>query len=224
MGIKPSSKILKRSGAILVAIGFIDLAILLYCTIGQIPYPSRFNLVAALAGVLLLGDNLRAATIVRWFAALGFGGVVAFIFAFPFIQPLDLTLTYLRLEPAAIVPSMVTAVLLVVVLFWLCCELGRKPVQAAMRAARVKPWDIGIAAVVGAVLVAGIAVAATLLLNSDDVAQVEALAQQRWGRDYSYHVSSLSATQGRRGTTIKGEITAWNDQEIRRIPINFQMP
>ncbi|MEM9089456.1 MAG: hypothetical protein AAGC93_12010 [Cyanobacteria bacterium P01_F01_bin.53] len=220
---KPSSKILKRCGAILVAFGFLDLAITLYCTINEILYPSKFSFIAAvIAGGALLADNLRAATFVRWFSALGFGGLLTFILTFPFLQPLDLTLTYLRLEPATILPGMVAAVVLLVVLFWVCCELGRKPVQAAMRAARIQPFDIGIAAVLGVLLVGGAVAAVTFLLNGEDVGRIEKLAQQRLGLEYQYHVSSLNVSQGSRGTKVEGVITAWNENEIKQIPINWE--
>lgn len=216
-----SSKIIKRSGAILATLGFIHLAVALYCTIQGISYPLAFSFFAVITGGILLGDNLRAATLARWIAAFGLGGLLVFTLALLFILPLDLILTYVRLQPVAVVPSMVGTIVMLGSLFWLCCELGRQPIESALRAARMKPYDIGIAAVVGAVLAAIVATFLGLLLNGESATRIESLAQQALQGAYHYQVTSLSVSKSNQGTAISGVITAWNENEIKQIPIEW---
>jgi hypothetical protein len=59
--------ILRRVGGVLVAIGLVDIAWMIYCIVHGISYRSSLNLFAVIAGVLLLRGSLRTAANVRWF-------------------------------------------------------------------------------------------------------------------------------------------------------------
>jgi len=217
----PASKILKRSGAVMATLGFVNLAVALYCTIQGIPYPLAFSFFAVITGGVLLSDNLRAASLVRWLAAFGFGGLLVFTLALLFILPLDLVSAYVRLQPATVLPSIVATVVMLGALFWLCCELGRRPIESALRAARIKPFDIGIAAVVGTLLAAALATFLGFVLNGEMATRIESLAQQRLQGDFQYQVTSISVSKRNGGTAVKGVITAWNEAEIKQIPIDW---
>lgn len=205
----------------MATIGFVNLAVALYCTIHGLPYPLAFSFFAVIAGGMLLGDNLRAAIFVRWLAAFGFGGLLAFTLGVLFVLPFDLVLTYVRLQPATVVPGMVGTAVMLGALFWLCCELGKRPIESALRAARIKPFDIGIAAVLGIVLAAILATFLGFLLNGKNAARIESLAQQRLEGGFQYQVTSLSVTKSTKGTAVSGVITAWSEDEIKQIPIDL---
>jgi hypothetical protein len=57
--------ILRKTGGVLLAVGLIDIAVMIYCIANQISYSSSFNIFAVVAGVFLLLGNLRAAGAVR---------------------------------------------------------------------------------------------------------------------------------------------------------------
>jgi hypothetical protein len=59
--------ILRRVGGVLVAVGLVDIAWMIYCIVHGISYRSSLNLFAVIAGVLLLRGSLRTAANVRWF-------------------------------------------------------------------------------------------------------------------------------------------------------------
>lgn len=221
MSNKPSSKIIKRSGVILAVIGFLHLAVTLYCTVNGIFYPLAFSFVGIITGGILLGDNLRAATLVRWLAAFSLGALIVVTLAVPFVLPLDLVVTYVRLQPADALPTMVGTAMMLGVLLWLCCELGKQPIESALRAARMKPYDIGIAAVLGTLLAAAPATFFGLALNGKSANRIESLAQQKLTAGYQYQVTSISISKSNRGTAVKGTITAWSESEIKQIPIDW---
>ena len=69
--------ILKRVGAVLLAVGLIDIAVMIYCIANRISYASSFSIFAVVAGIFLLRGSLRAASIVRRFAVFMLSGFVA---------------------------------------------------------------------------------------------------------------------------------------------------
>ena len=121
--------ILKRTGVVLLTVGLIDIAVMIYCIVNGISYSSSFNVFAVIAGIFLLRGSLRTASVVRWFAVFMFAAFVALLIAWPFIQPLGLTLTQLRLNPGASVAAIVFMAFVLSLLFWLARELGCKPIQ-----------------------------------------------------------------------------------------------
>ena len=85
--------ILKRAGAVLLVVGLIDVAVMIYCIINSVSYSSSFNILAVAAGIFLLRGNLRAASIIRWIAVFMFSAFSGLLLVWPFMQPIDLTLT-----------------------------------------------------------------------------------------------------------------------------------
>ena len=123
--------ILKRVGAVLLAVGLIDIAVMIYCIANRISYSSSFNIFAVVAGIFLLRGSLRAASIVRWFSVFMLSGFVALLIAWPLMQPVGLTLTQIRLNPRTSIATFAFLAFVLGLLFWLARELGREPVLAA---------------------------------------------------------------------------------------------
>jgi hypothetical protein len=57
--------ILKCVGGVLLIVGLVDIAVMIYCIANRISYSSSFNIFAVVAGIFLLRGNLRAASLVR---------------------------------------------------------------------------------------------------------------------------------------------------------------
>lgn len=214
--------ILKRVGTVLLVVGLVDIAVMIYCITNEISYSSSFNIFSVIAGVFLLRGSLRAASVVRWFAVFMFAALVALLIAWPFIQPLGLTLTQLRLNPGASVAAVALMAFVLSLLFWIARELGREPIQAARTSAGFKQRDMRIPAVFGVVLVVVMGIFLTLLLGGDSAQRAKSMAEQQVGPGYRFHLSSLNIAKNNRGTFVSGVVTAWNDKDIRNVPVHWE--
>jgi len=216
------ASILKRVGTILVVVGLIDIAVMIYCIANRISYSSSFNIFAVVAGVFLLRGSLRAASIVRWFSVFMLAAFLASILAWPFMQPVNLTLTQLRLNPGSSLATVAFMAFVLGLLFWLARELGRKPIQDARANAGKKERDMRIPAVAGVGLVVALAIVLPLMLNGETASHAKSIAEQQVGSGYRFHVSSLNVAKSNQGTFVSGVVTAWNDREIRDIPVHWE--
>jgi hypothetical protein len=217
------TSILKRVGAVLLAVGVIDIAVMIYCVANGISYSSSFNIFAVIAGIFLLRGSLRAASLVRWFAVFLLAGFLSLLIALPFLQPLDLTLTQLRLNPVAFLGTVVIGAFALCLLFWVSRELGRQPIQDALVSARFKRRDMRIpaAAGVGLVVVVGVFLMALLQLGGS-AEHAKSIAEQQVAAGYRFHVRSLSIVKNSQGKFFSGVVTAWNEKEIRNIPVHWE--
>lgn len=215
-------RILKRVGSVLVAVGLIDIAIMVYCVANSIAYSSSFNIFAVVAGIFLMRGSLRAASIVHWFALFMLAGFLALSVAWPFMQPFDLTLTQLRLNPGSDIAAVAFIAFVVALLFWLTRELNLKPIQAARAAAGLKDRNIRIPIAGGIGLVVFMALFMGQLLGGETAARAKSVAKQQLGSGFSYHVSSLNITKNSQGTFVDGVVTAWNHKEIKEVPVQWE--
>ena len=218
----PHASILNRTGTVLVVIGLLDIAVMIYCIVNRISYSSSFNIFAVIAGVFLLRGSLRAASIVRWLGVFMIAAFVALLLAWPLMQPIDLTLTQARLSPLSALTSLGLLVLVFALLSWLVRELGRTSVLEARAAEGRKSRDMRIPAVLGVGLVVLLVVFLTLLLGGESASKAKSLAEQNLGAGYRYHVSSMNIAKTSQGTIIRGVVTAWNEREIRNVPVTWE--
>ncbi|WP_426339439.1 hypothetical protein ACN9MZ_24470 [Pseudoduganella sp. S-14] len=199
--------ILKRAGMVLVVLGTCDL----------LAIRSGLFLLGAAAGIGLLFGSLHMASLVRWVAAFALCALGVMMLAWPLMQPVDLTLTQLRLQPR-VLPSLVTSATWLLLLHWLYRTLGAPAVLAARRAAGHKARHMGLAAASGAALSLMLCVALSLLLHGDVAERARRAAERQFGPDYRYHVAALKVD----GKRVEGLVTAWNGNEIRHIPVAWQ--
>lgn len=213
---------LKRVGGVLLVVGLIDIAAMIYCIANRMSYSSSFNIFAVVAGILLIRGSLRTASIVRWFALFMLSAFVALLVVLPFMQPASLMLTQLRLSPGTSFAIAAVMVFVLSLLFWVEKELGHQPVQAACASAGLKQRDMRIPVAVGVGLVVVMGVFIVFLLEGESAGRAKSLAAQKVGPGYHLHVSSLSIAMNDRGTSFSGVVTAWNDNEIRNIPVHWE--
>lgn len=214
--------ILKRTGKVLLTIGLLDIAVMIYCIANRVSYSSSFNIFAVIAGIFLLRGSLRAASIVRWFSTFMLSGLLALAFAWPFMQPIGLAVTQLRLSPVQSLVSLGFTAFVLGLLYWLRRELGSATIQQARTAAgrKVRDMRIPVAAGVGGVVL--LTVFLHLLLGGESAAKAAAIAEQQLGASYRYHVSSLNIATNSRGKFVAGIVTAWNNKEIRNVPVSWE--
>lgn len=214
--------ILKRVGTVVLAVGLIDIAVMIYCIANRISYSSSFNIFAVVAGIFLLRGSLRAASIIRWLAVFMLTTFLASLIAWSFMQPVALTLTQIRLNPGTSFSTFAFMAFVLGLLVWLIRELGREPVMVARANAGRKQPDmrIPVAAGVGLVIVIGIFMA--LVLGGETADRAKSMAEQQVGPGYRLHVSSLNIAKNNQGTFVSGVVTAWNDNEIRSVPVQWE--
>lgn len=214
--------ILKRAGGILLTVGLIDIAVMIYCIISGISYSSSFNIFAVIAGIFLLRGSLRAASLVRWLAVFMLSAFITLLIAFPFMQPVELTLAQFRLKPGASTATMALMTFVAGFLFWLARELGRNPIRDARASEGRNQRDMRIPVVVGVGLVFVGSIFSMSLLGGESGTRAKSMAEQQIGKGYSLHVTSLDIIKGNRGTFVSAVVTAWNDEEIKNIPVRWE--
>ena len=199
--------ILKRAGMVLVVLGTCDL----------LAIRSGFFLLGAAGGFGLLFGSLHVASLIRWLAAFGLCALGVMMLAWPLMQPVDLTLTQLKLQPR-ILPSLATSATWLLLLHWLYRTLSAPAVLAARLAAGHKPRHMGLAAASGVALSVLVCTTLSSMLHGEAAERVRHAAERQFGPDYRYHVAALKVE----GQRVEGLVTAWNGNEIRNIPVAWQ--
>jgi hypothetical protein len=213
--------ILKRVGSVLLVVGLLDVAVMIYCIVNRLSY--RSSLVFGLIfGIFLMRGSLRAAATIRWFCVFFLSACIVGILAWPAIQPIDLTLMQIRLKPAAFAGGVASLALAVVLFKWIISELGREPIRVASKAAGLKSRDMRLPVAVGIALVIGIAVSSNFFLKGESAERAKSMAEREVGSGYKLHVSSLRISTIDRRKSVSAVVTAWNDREIREIPVRWE--
>lgn len=213
--------ILQKTGRVLVVIGLIDICVMIYCVANDISYSSSFNIFAVIAGILLIRGGLRTASAVRWYSTFMLSAAIALIVAWPFMQPPSLTLTQIRLNPGMSIVAIVAMPLMLWFLYWLSKELGRQPVLDAIVAAGVRIRNVRTAIGFGVSLVILLAVIFSVTSGGETAERAKAIAMQEVGSGYSFYVGSMHTSYTNQGSSASVVVTAWNDREIKSIPVHW---
>lgn len=214
--------ILQKTGEALIALGLIDIAAMIYCVATGVSYSSSLNIFAVIAGVFLLRGSLRAVGFVRWFSVFLLAGACGLVLSWPLAQPPSLTLAQVRLNPLATAASIALLVVVMTFLFWVQHQLGQPLVLSALRAAGRKARDMRVAAAVGFGIVALLVAVIPFALSGESGTKAKAMAQEQLGTSYQYHVSSLNVSTGSQGKFVRATVTAWNEQEVRIVPVQWK--
>lgn len=213
---------LRRTGLVLLAVGSLDIGLMVYAILSQGSYRSSFNLFAVFAGIFLLRGNLRAASLVRWFALFLLAAFSSIVLVAPALQPIDLTLTEIQIDPQAFLGSFVVFALALILLAWLARELGSVPVLLARKNAGRPARRPSFPVASGIALAAALAVVSFLVQRSESAARAVREARARLGDDYRYHVSSFSYRSSSDGTYVSGVVTAWKGGTVKDLPFQWR--
>lgn len=216
--------LLRRVGAVLLIAGLLPLAALGLGPRAGMAALAGPGLVAAAAGAGLWRGRLGAAQWVRWCAVLLLAAGLSLLFFLPLMQPFSLTFAQLRLGQGPSPTLLAGALLGVALLAWIVWQLGRAPIHAACERAGVKRRDLRIpsAAGVGGVVLLGVWVLSMRV--GAPAQQARALAEQAAGEGYRFHIAWISRARTATGTQLTALVTAWNESEIRQIPVQWQQP
>jgi hypothetical protein len=216
------SRTLKRVGGVLLAVGIIDGMVTIARLAVAGPYPVALDGIAVAAGVFLLWGGPRAALWIRTLAVFVLATGIALAIAAPLYQPLDLTITEIRLDPAGFAAEVAPILLALCVTFWVTRQLGRPSVQDAIVSARIRRWDMRIPAQAGGGIVALVGLLLWLALHGQSADLATSLALQQLGPGYRYHLSWISSSNNGHGKTVAGVVTAWNATEIKEVLLHWE--
>jgi hypothetical protein len=216
--------VLKRVGGVLCAAGVIALAVTFAMVTEVRVYAAAIEVAAILAGIWLWRGSPRAALWVRSLAVFLLAAGLSVVILAPFFQPLDLTLTQIRLNPADFAIGAALAALVVGLLLLTILELGRKEVRDMISGARIRQWEMRLPAQAGGGLVALAGLLLWLTLHGQTAELATSLASQQLGPDYRYHLSWIGSTGNGHGTSITGVVTAWNAKEIKKVLLHWETP
>lgn len=218
------SQSLKRAGWGLLAAGIMAAAATTVPLATARPCLAAFAGTAGLAGIFLLRGGPRAALWVRTLVICLLAAAVTAVIAAPLFQPLDLTITEIRLDPADFGTAAALALAVLGVLWWSNLELGRAPVRDAIASAHIRHWDMRMPAQVGSGVVVLAALLLWLMLHGQTADLATSLAFQQIGPGYRYHLSWMSNSYSGHGRSVTGVVTAWNHKEVKTVLLHWVIP
>jgi len=214
--------ILRKVGKVLIAVGLLDIGVMIYCITNGISYSSSINIFAVIAGIFLLRGSLRAVAIVTWFGIFLVSCLSCLVFLWPFFQPIELTFLQIKLNPPFFGISLTICITFLGVIWWVVHELRREQVLAARMQAGSKVSSPRIPAGFGVVLVVVLLIVVQFSLNGDTAQHVKQMAIKELGAGYKYNVNSINIVQNSQGKFVSASVTAYNEKEIRVIPVKWE--
>jgi hypothetical protein len=170
----------------------------------------------------LIRGGLKTAGIVRWLALFVVSALVTVAAVLPFLQPIGLWIAEIRFHTLSVVTSMVVMVALAAALYWVARELGREPVQIARDSAGYKRRSARDPILCGLGLVVLMSLFLTIFLDGDSSERAKREAAKEVGPGFALHVTSLYINDSPGHKRVSAVVTAWNDQEVRDIPVHWE--
>lgn len=215
------TKILRRCGLVLIVVGALDIAYMIWCIANQISYSSSFNIFALVGGVFLVRGGLKTA---RWVATLSTFMLAACgvgLLAMPFMYPLGYWLAVIR-HGTGLVGGLFFAAAVLALLVWLRQQVMLPEVREAQLAAGLPPPRVKLPLVVGALLPVLLTVLLGLMIRSDTAHEAIRRAEEQLGQRYRYVVTSMQMSSNMQGKSVLAVVTAYDDSEIKRVQIRWK--
>ena len=217
---------LRKVGIALIAVGVGDIAWMIYCISHGMKYSSSSNVFSVIAGILLIRGGLRTANIVAFLSAMTISGSIGVTIMTPMFIPLDLICTYWKLRFIATLGSSLLAIATTLFCYWVYKVLTTAAVSAAT-AEKYPKWTswwrrprTGFFS--GFILVLVVSISLLRLMHGKTAVRAVVEAQRQVGEHYKFAVTHLHTFSAGGITTVKGIVTAYNDKEIRTIPVDWQ--
>jgi hypothetical protein len=215
---------LKRAGWVMLAAGILAGAATLAPVAVVGPLLPVIAGIAAMTGIVLMQGGPRAALWVRTLTVfLLVAGATAFTVT-PLYQPLDLTITEIRLDPGDFAIAAAAAAIVLCLLLWVAWELGQKPVEDAITSAHIRHWGMRLPAQAGGGVVVVAALLLWLMLHGQSADLATSLASGQLGPGYRYHLSWISNSSSSHGRSVTGVVTAWNHNEVKTVLLHWETP
>ena len=218
----------KKVGGVLIAIGILDIGLMVYCILHNQSYGSSLNIFAVIAGVLLYRGGLRTARILRVFSAFFGAGLCALLFWAIIRLPKDLLLLYIKLQPRLLLYALLASCLLILPM-WVYRRLSVQEVLDTIDEGLKKPtpWHLnpktGVISGLGVFIVLTIMTSTTAQKCSD--AKALDIAVKQVGAGYKFYVSGYAINwhQDSSGahSCYRYNIVAYNENEIKNVSVTW---
>lgn len=210
--------ILKRVGIVLIAVGILDIAYMVYCTSQGQSYSSMFNIPTVVAGVFFLRGSLRAVPLVTWFAAFMLSYFVSLFILLPFLKPAELWAIEYRLDPVGLCRSLLLTIMLIALLCWVYTQLRSSPVVSASLKSRHSASTPKLAFILGVALVVLPIGMMHFMRGGAAGAKAVEVARTQYGENYRYHLTGIRWSNG----NVQVSLTAYNEQEIKSVQVEWK--
>lgn len=211
-------RVLTRAGGVLLAVVLVEA--LLSLSRGRLPVP----VVGAAAAVLLFRGGLRTASLVRWLSVFGLFAAGVMLLGSLVLEPLDLAVARLRLEPVKTIVMLGGSVLSLLLLGWLVKVLGDPAILAAREAAGRPRRSMLVPAAVGCAVAAAFIAPQFVFFRSAAATQAKHLAELKLGPGYRYAVERIGSGVLHTGVPVDVVVAAWDATSIRRVPLTVRLP
>jgi hypothetical protein len=215
------TKILQRCGWVLIVVGALDIAYMIWCIANQIAYSSSFNIFALVGGILLVRGGLKAA---RWVAALStfmLAACVIGLLLMPFIYPFGYWLAVTR-HGTGMVVGLVIAAALLTLLAWVRQQVMHPEVRQAQLAAGLPPPRIKVPFALGVALPVLLVSLLRFMFRGDSAHEAIRRAEQQLGGNYHYVVTNMQVSSNMKEKSVFAVVTAYNDTEIKSIQVRWK--
>lgn len=220
-------KVLRRCGCVLFALGSIDLAAVLVETnlLKASTLQGDFLTVRAvgvfIAGMVLWTGSHGAAYVIRWLSLFVLSGAIVGSSMLLLLQPLGLTVAIVERATPDVIIRILMYSLGVAICYWLQRQLVSDAVVQELRR-----WGTEIGSMKSAPY---LAVTLVLVFVFENVLSVSRerehavnLAERQFGERYRYYARSVSVREGRNGKSFSANVVAWDDHELKSIPVSWQ--
>lgn len=209
--------ILKRVGAVLIVVGSLDTALMLYYLSQDQNYSSNFYIYAVIAGIFLVRGDLRAIPVITWVAAFFSSIISTELIVLPFSKPAELWATEFRLYPVSLSTSLLVKIATVALLVWVYTQLRTASVVSATLKSGYSASTPKLAFILGVALVTVLTGIMHLTLKGEAAAQAVKIAQAQHGKGYKYHVIGMRWDGG----YVKANVIVYNEQEIKPVQVEW---
>jgi hypothetical protein len=208
---------LRRVGWALIVVGLLDIGFMVYCITNDLNYSSSLNIFAVIAGIFLLRQSMKTASIVSFFAAFMLAGLGLAAVLFPLLMPFDLLATQFRLNPIGSISTVVAAVIFLAFAYWVYRSLTSQSVMEARRAAGVNAKKPMVAFVIGIALAVGLFGVMVVVTRGPSAENAISKAKEKTGPGYKYYVNSMHWS----GDSGSATVTAYNASELKEVKVKW---
>ena len=213
--------ILRRVGLALIVVGVIDVGLMIYCITHRMAYGSSFNVFAIIAGVFLMRGSLRAAGLIARAAAFMLTGFLGMVLTWPLFLPPSLALVQLRIHRLEFMAFLAVFSAMLGWLFWIVRQLRSQSVLDAIARSAGKRPSLRGSILAGAAIVMIVVTLSGFSHKSESTRRAEQIAARQVGEGYNLKVTEIRIVWKTNGKTIYAMVKAWNDHEIREIPVSW---
>jgi hypothetical protein len=210
--------LLKRVAKVLIAVGLVDIAYMVYCIANGQGYSSSLNIFAVIAGIFLWRGHLGAVRIVTRFSALMLTAATGIVlFLLPTLQPAGLWLLEFKLNPVRTISGLIIMVAMLLLLAWVYQQLRTRSVVQALCRAGQPTASPRFAFGIGAAIPVLVAIMFHCTLSSGAGLKAIELARTKYGNQYQYSPNSINWS----GSHVSARLTAYNDHEMKAVAVEW---